>query len=353
VISYKSSALALCAVVLAGLGCQASFDLPKHQRAAGENDRDRIALSAVADLRPTRVSADISDRLKRSFDATAKPLSVLTFNMEHRDKPKELAVMAKHLKQDLTRLPDFILLQEVVFNRGERKGQDNTAEVLGDQLGYHTRGTKRNGDKEGIAIASKYSFAHYEELRLEAQTSRFLLGFNRVSVMGEFQVPGIGRVRVVNVHFTNWEFESHIRTRQLKETLEWTAARNREVPADLIFFGGDFNIEPDWSELDLVFDAKQALGLEFQDFNTTNPTHGSTGKPRHRVDYIFVCAPTHGVKMNGEQRLFAEGLKTDSGKRFHLSDHVPVLHEYDVRVPDRPKFVDRLHAGASPTVANP
>ena len=49
-------------------------------------------------------------------------------------------------------------------------------------------------------------------LELEAQTSRLLIGFNRVSVMGEFLVPHVGRVRVVNVHFTNWKFERRIRS---------------------------------------------------------------------------------------------------------------------------------------------
>ena len=344
--------LALSAVFLAGLGCQASFDLPKHARSAND-DRDRVALAAVPDPKPVRFSPDLSGRVKRNFDPNAKPVSVLTFNMKHKDKPNELAVMAKQMKQDLTRVPDFILLQEVVFNRSARKGRDNTAEVLADQLGYHARGTKRSSDREGIAIASRYPFAYYDELHLEAQTNRLLLGFNRVSVMGEFDVPSIGRVRVVNVHFTNWEFESHVRTRQLKETLEWIAARNKEAPADLIIFGGDFNIEPDWSELDLVFDAKEALGLEFHDFNTDQPTHGKVGKPRHRVDYIFVCAPNSNLHMKGEQRLFTDGLVADSGKRFHLSDHVPMLHEYSVRVSDRPKFVDRMHTSAPATVATP
>src|SRR5688572_14908435 len=40
-------------------------------------------------------------------------LGLLTFNMEHKDRPSELRIMADRLQADTARLPDFILCQEV------------------------------------------------------------------------------------------------------------------------------------------------------------------------------------------------------------------------------------------------
>src|SRR5215470_6511740 len=64
-------------------------------------------------------------------------LTVMTINLEHHDKPEEMKAMADNLKT-LKRLPDFILCQEVYFERHGSKDhpQDNTAAVFADYLGY-------------------------------------------------------------------------------------------------------------------------------------------------------------------------------------------------------------------------
>ncbi|MHC4614567.1 MAG: exonuclease/endonuclease/phosphatase family protein, partial [Planctomycetota bacterium] len=160
-------------------------------------------------------------------------LAVLSFNMQHKDMPEQLAVMGQRLATDAPRIPDFILCQEVLFQRARHKGQDNTAAVLADELGYYCRGTKRTSDREGVAIVSRYPFVHYDAKHLQARTAPFLLGFRRVSVMGEFMVPDVGRVRLVSVHLAYQTFEHHVRRKQLTETLEWIADRQREVPAEL------------------------------------------------------------------------------------------------------------------------
>jgi endonuclease/exonuclease/phosphatase family metal-dependent hydrolase len=258
-------------------------------------------------------------------------LTVVTFNMEHRDKPRELAVMAERLDADLAETPDFILCQEVLFERSRVEEESNTAALLANELGCHWRGTKRTSDREGVAIISRYPFAYYDELHLKSQTSRMLLGFRRVSIMGEFNIPDVGLVRVVNVHFTNWGFESHVRRNQLEETLEWLEARDSQKPADLIVLGGDFNIKSGDEELNVLTDGKFAKRFAFRDFNTDNPTRGGPGKPKYRIDYLFVSSKQVDVRMagKGEQRLWLEGLKaTDHHSRFWLSDHVPLLHEY-------------------------
>ena len=267
-----------------------------------------------------------------ALGADADRLSVLSFNMQHRDKPAQLAVMAERLRSDLADMPDFILCQEVLFQRSRHKGHDNTATVLAEELGYYCHGTKRRSDREGVAIISRHPFVHYSQRDLKARTSGLLLGFRRVSIMGEFLVPGMGRVRVVNVHLAHWPFEHHIRYQQLKETLQWIADRDREVPADVIVLGGDFNIQPGWSEMGLLTDSPGPGELRYLDLNSSDPTRGRPGAPRVRVDYIFVAAPDRDLRMLGERLLYKDGLLTGDGgnRRFWLSDHVPLLHEYAI-----------------------
>lgn len=252
-------------------------------------------------------------------------VAVVSFNMQHRDRPEELAVMADGLESLEGRPPDFILCQEVLFDRPRHKGRADTAAVLADELGYHSRGAQRKSDEEGVAIISRYPFAHFEARHLKARTSALLLGFKRVSVMGEFLVPGLGRVRVVNVHFAYQGFEHHVRRKQLAETMEWVAARERRVPADLTILGGDFNMTPDRKEWEVLADG----ALEFLDANGSAPTRGSTANPTKRVDYIFAAAADRHVWLLREKLLFANGL-WNGPDRFWISDHLPVYHEYAV-----------------------
>ncbi len=332
----------IAALMLPAMGCQQQattnvvidVDSPRTLAAAqelvGMGERDG-AVSSVALAARRDSYADIDSRNDR--------LSVLSFNMQHRDRPRALAVLADRLRSDVTETPDFILLQEVMFNRSSRKGEDNTAAVLANELDYFSRGTKRTSDREGLAIISRYPFLYYAERHLKHQTSRALLGFNRVSVMGEFRVPEIGRVRVVNVHFTNWGFEERIRRGQLAETLHWIADRQAEVPADLIILGGDFNIEPTWSELELVYDTVETRGITYRCYNDPQTdTFGPTGKPRKRVDYIFIAEPVKptGMVHLQERTLWSGGIVLNgSNERLHLSDHLPVLHEYRVPLTER------------------
>jgi endonuclease/exonuclease/phosphatase family metal-dependent hydrolase len=255
-------------------------------------------------------------------------LTAMTFNMQHRDRSGELAVLADHLRE-AEGVPDFILCQEVLFERGFLGGPGSTAAVLGNELGHHTRGTQRQGNREGIAIISRWPFDFYDERHLEARSSVFVAGFRRVSTIGEFAVPGVGRVRVVNTHLTNWPGEGEIRLRQLRETLDWVAERQRLVPADLTILGGDLNATRDMPELLPIADPNWAGAKVLCDGNGAAPTYGSNGRAHKRIDYIFAAAPAGGVSLVEERVLFADGLwRRDGSERFWISDHLPVLHEY-------------------------
>ena len=254
-----------------------------------------------------------------------RPLNVMTVNLEHHDKPFELQTVAAQLKANAAHTPDFVFCQEVLFNRGE--AEDSTADVFAKEMGYHVRGTKRTSDREGIAILSKYPIDYYDSINLKSQTSRLLLGFRRVSTMAETTVPGVGKVRLVNVHFTNWGFETHVRREQLRETLEWAAARERAAPAALTFLAGDFNAEPDFAEMALIKDRKVTGPLAFRDSNGSAFSQGGRGSPNKRIDFIFVSGANLPA-FSGEELLWKSGVPTADGGSFYLSDHLAVLHHY-------------------------
>jgi endonuclease/exonuclease/phosphatase family metal-dependent hydrolase len=327
---FASAMLALVSItLLVGCGGSSSSD----SRAMLAMDGDSAAMPAVALAAHSDLNSGVSEIVGRS-----DRLSVMSFNMHHRDRTNELSAIADDLRSRSNEVPDFILLQEVMFSRSGKKGETNSAAALATELEYYCRGTKRSSDREGVAIASRYPFLYYASRELDAQTSRLLLGFNRVSVMGEFNVPEVGRVRVVNVHLTNWGFEEHVRRQQLTETLQWTAARQREVPADVIIFGGDFNIEPDWDELDLMTSQAATGGIKYRSHNNPDSlTFGGHGDPRTRVDYIFIGEPGKRTALPhlSETCLWHDGVAFKRGNRtFYPSDHLPVVHEY--RVPNVP-----------------
>ncbi len=307
-------------LLVAGAGCQVSGPQPV--------TRGEPVLWEPTVDEPLRLTPATSAQ-RRSADR----LQVLSFNMQHRDRPEQLAAMAQRLR-NVEGTPDFILCQEVLFKRSKWRGAENTAAVLADELGLYVRGTKRKENREGVAIISRYAFEYYDELHLKARTPLFLLGFRRVSVMGEFQVPDLGRVRVVAVHFAHWPTEGHVRRRQLDETLAWVAERQRHEPADVTVLGGDFNMTPGAREFAPLANPVVNRGLVWLDLNGSDPTRGSFGKPTKRIDYIFVAAPGLDAEFHGESLLFLDGLwRQDGSGRFVLSDHVPVRHEYSFRPP--------------------
>lgn len=302
----------------------------------------RILLVLIATLISTVSIAHAESRSILNWRAPAAPLpkgpvdslSVMSINLWHRDEPAQLLAMARRLRTDTVKVPDFIACQEVVFNRDS--DLEDTAQVLASYMGYYSRGTKRTSDREGIAIVSRYPFAYYAEKRLEAQTSRLLAGFNRISIMGEFMVPGLGRVRVANVHLTNWGFEHHIRRKQLDETLDWIARREQAVPAAVTFLGGDFNAERHEDEMDPLATSRVGGRIRFCDFNSDEPSKGSPGNPKRRIDYVFVSAARHPVRLVQEKLLWKDGIRVGN-KIVHPSDHLGVVHVYSFAHPDEPK----------------
>ncbi len=316
------------ALLLAGVagGCETIY---RGVTGAGKNGNNASTSRSAANGGGMSAAA-VSPAVIPTCPGPSGCFSVLTFNMKHRDVPLQLDAAARYLKTQLPTMPDFILCQEVVFDRPKKKGADNTATVLADLLGYQARGTARDGGGEGVAILSRHPFDYYDYLHIESRDGLFSGGFPRVSVMGEFTIPD-GKIRVVNVHLTQRPSQHEIRLAQLQETLDWMAKRQREAPADVIVLGGDFNIEPQWNRLGVLTDASATGGVTFVDFNSKDNTSGNVGEPWQRVDYIFVAGVNRGVSSVGEAILWREGVPTvDGSARFWPSDHWPLLHVFTV-----------------------
>jgi endonuclease/exonuclease/phosphatase family metal-dependent hydrolase len=320
--AFAVSVAVTAVMSIAGGGCGSSSN-----RAATMRIGDDAALAMAAQHDP--------DPNNPKLAGNKTCLSIMTFNMAQRDRPKDFRAVADDLCCKAYESPDFILLQEVLFERDKKTGPEpNTAAALAADLGYFCRATQRDNDDEGIAILSRYPFVYYEARQLKAQTTKWALGKDRVSVMGEFKVPDVGLVRVTNVHLTNWAASDETRAAQLTETLQWIAARQEAVPADVILLGGDFNTEAGWHEMNVVFDKSITGGLVFRDYNDrSQPTFGKEDSPTKRLDYIFVATPK-GYDLKpcmAEEILWRQGLLVPETKRhFMPSDHAAVLQRFAI-----------------------
>lgn len=255
----------------------------------------------------------------------------MTANLHRNTRPGDMRLFADNIRADLGDKPDFLLCQEVMFSTlGPGR---SAAGVLAKGLGYDWRGNPRGaGSIEGSAILSRHPFLYYDALTLKSSPSRWKLGFRRMSVMGEFAVPGVGRVRVVNVHFQDGPAKSANRRAQLAETLQWTAERESVAPATITFLGGDFNAAPDAAEFSALNGSDSKI--TFQNFNTLRLSKFDKEMRSCilRLDNIYVaCTKGDLVQLESEEILWPEGLSDQNGSRRFVSDHLPMMHTYSLQ----------------------
>jgi endonuclease/exonuclease/phosphatase family metal-dependent hydrolase len=319
---FKSNSITLAVMATTIVACAGCETIYYSVTEADRPDKSQSASLVDPNAAPTAVP---------SCDGRPGCVSVLSYNLKHRDVPLQLEAVARSITSDCHQ-PDFILLQEVVFGRPRKVGHENVGAALAELIDYNAEGAAREDGTEGIAILSRHPFDHYEHKHLDARDGWLSGGFPRVSVMGEFVLPGVGRVRVVNVHLAHAPSSHDTRSEQLRETLDWMAARQRDVPADVIILGGDFNIEPSWEELAIMQDRTACGDLEFVDFNSRTHTSGSLGEAYRRVDYIFIAAPQKKTETIGEAVLWRNGIPTlDGSSRFFPSDHLPLIHVFLIK----------------------
>lgn len=246
-------------------------------------------------------------------EANDKSITILTYNILRTNNQQEMSVkMAGDLASVYGIAPDFILFQEVMG----RKDEKSPEKIFADRMGnYHSRFVSKSGKTsgEGSSIISRYPFVYSD---FKVFKSRAIVDSKRVILMGEFDVPGIGCVRVANVHLAWAPFNFIHRIEQIKEALSWLQERNNTKPADVTILGGDFNAAPGAKEISLVTVENNAGSLIFLDFN--DPSMKTT---KHgRIDYVFVAASGNRlVDFMCERFLWKEN---------PISDHISVLHKY-------------------------
>ena len=241
-----------------------------------------------------------------------RELTILSYNiLRTKDQIETGGIMASDLTSNSEITPDFILWQEVMGKNDEESPEKLFAEKMGN---YYSEFISKSGKQsgEGSAIISRYPFELVDHKVFPGTI--FPPDFERVALLGEFIVPGIGYVRIINVHLS-W-INARARKSQVKTTLQWLEALEQERSADLTIFGGDFNAKPNSKPISLVMH-NDYFDMKFYNFN--DPSLG-TSSLNSRIDYIFM-APLNPQLME----VVFERLIWTVDK---LSDHVAILHKY-------------------------
>ena len=252
-------------------------------------------------------------------DAQSTPFSIMTYNIWF-DSQNWSARFTHMLSEIRQTDPDVICLQEVI----QRANLPNQAASMADSLGYYYVFTSRDpegADKRfGNAILSRYP--------IEATNSVDLSPLNdfRTAIHAQIQVGG-HMVDIYNTHLHNTAVNKDIRIEQIEDLKSFIA---QTKSGELTFLCGDFNANPDWEEMELVYeDFTDVYPLFHEDHQ--GPGHGtlniSQGHQERRIDYIFFGK--EGVEQL--QPLRAEVfLDEPSSSGVYGSDHFAVGASFDL-----------------------
>lgn len=259
--------------------------------------------------------------------ARSAPFSIMTYNIwfDSQNWPARFNYMLEEIRAED---PDVICLQEVI----QRANLPNQAASLADSLGYYYVFTSRDpegADKRfGNAILSRYP--------IEASNSVDLLPLNdfRTAIHAQIEVDG-NVIDVYNTHLHNTAASKDIRIEQiqgLKNFIDQTKS------GELTFLCGDFNANPDWEEMELVYEDFIDVYPLFHEnhldseHSTLNVGQGHQGR---RIDYVF-------FGKEGEEQLQplrAEVLLNQpSSTGIYGSDHFAVGASFDL-LSDANEFV--------------
>ncbi len=296
-----------------------------------------LAVAGVADL---EVRAQHQARGEAPVQAKGT-LKVASLNLQGFDQDgSRLKAIAAQVVAELggpNGTPDVFVLQEAMA-----LGDSSTAHRLADELRalgvlYHVtfkERKNREGDyPEGLAILSKRPIPAEDirSLDLSSPTREEIGGarwWPRVALSADFEVPGLGRVRVVNTHHESNAAGIETRRRQVGEVQDWIAKQQAERPAQITVLGGDFN--PDVSALDFrrrefsgLTQPAQQGHLRFIDANREGGTwkDPERGAFTQRLDYVFVNE-VPGVQHRGERLIHLQ----KNGK--DLTDHLLLVQDF-------------------------
>lgn len=214
-----------------------------------------------------------------SQGAQSISLSIMTYNIwfDSQNWPDRFAHMLSEIR-DLD--PDIIGLQEVI----QRANLDNQAQMIADSLGYYyyfsSVDPPSSSTRFGNAILSRFPIEESNWRALQPLSDYRTAAHIRINVEGN-------AIDLYNTHLHNTAANAHIREEQIIDLLDFI---QQTSAGDFVFVTGDFNANPDWDEMDLMYADFQDVYPVFHE-NHLDPQHGTLnyhlGHQQRRIDYIF------------------------------------------------------------------
>jgi endonuclease/exonuclease/phosphatase family metal-dependent hydrolase len=206
-------------------------------------------------------------------------LSFLSLNIwfDNQNWPARFALMLEEIRElD----PDIIGLQEVI----QRQDLDNQAMQLADSLGYFyyfdSVDDESRSTRFGNAIVSRYPIEETNFRALEPLDAYRKVVHARISVDGQ-------TLDVYNTHLHNPGDATETRKTQMRDMLDFI---DKTGTSDLVFVMGDFNANPDWEEMEVMYERFIDVYPLFHE-NHLDPEHGTLnyhlGHSQRRIDYVF------------------------------------------------------------------
>jgi endonuclease/exonuclease/phosphatase family metal-dependent hydrolase len=245
-------------------------------------------------------------------------LSVLTYNIwfDNQNWPARFAHMLGEIR-DLD--PDIIGLQEVI----QRANLDNQAQMMADSLGYYyyfsSVDAETSSQRFGNAILSRYP--------IEESNWKALLPLNDYRTVAHIRINVEGNViDVYNTHLHNVAVNTHIREEQILDMLNFI---DQTTSNEYIFVTGDYNANPDWEEMELMYEDFYDVYPVFHE-NHLDPEHSTLnynlGHQQRRIDYIFFNKASASTLIPGSAEVVIDE-PDENG--IYGSDHFGVFATFD------------------------
>lgn len=250
-------------------------------------------------------------------NAQTTDFSILTYNLWH-DNQNWPARLERMLPEIEELNPDLIGLQEVI----QRPDLENQAQTIADSLGYHyyfsSVDSPGSSTRFGNAILSKHPVEETDWTALEP------LDDYRNAARMNIVVDGHS-IDFYTTHLHNVAVNSDIREEQINDLLSFIEETRT---GDYVFVSGDYNADPDWGEMEIMYEDYQDVYPLFHE-NHLDPEHGTLnhhlGHIQRRIDYIFYKKDTEPSL----EPLMAEVvLDTANQEGVYGSDHFGVFASF-------------------------
>ncbi len=267
-----------------------TFHFPERQKGTGSAERLFVVTNVGGEafvVQPGKIT--IAGEKARNTT-----LNVLSYNIEADDGnwPGRFAFMLEAMREmDV----DVMGLQEVI----QRQHLDNQAMQIADSLGfyYYFDSVSDAGSvyRYGNAIVSRYPIEETNFRALEP------LDRYRNALHAKLNVNG-HVVDIYTTHLHHKGLDHHIRKEQIEDLLRFI----EETSSDgFIFVTGDFNANPDWDEMKLMYDDFRDVYPLFHE-NHLDPEHATlnhrVGHQMRRIDYVLFHGgrPDHLVPVSAD-----------------------------------------------------